>query len=43
MQIGISWLNLDELKNYRIYPKFINQLLKNNELNKNKIYLGDIN
>jgi len=43
MQIGISWINLDELKEYRIYPKIIKELINEKGIIKNKIYLGDVN
>jgi 8-oxo-dGTP pyrophosphatase MutT (NUDIX family) len=46
-QIGISWLPLTQLDQYRLYPSVLKELLKiksNDEIDTHsRIYLGDIN
>ncbi|MBL7162488.1 MAG: NUDIX domain-containing protein [Anaerolineales bacterium] len=42
-QIGVCWIPLGEIEKFRIYPKILKTLLKDNKLNKQKIYLGDVN
>jgi 8-oxo-dGTP diphosphatase len=39
-QVGVEWIDLNELKEYRFYPKEISPYLINGG---SKIYLGDIN
>lgn len=43
MQIDVEWLSVNKLDNYRIYPNMLKELLGNDKMTKNKIYLGDIN
>lgn len=43
MQIGISWINLNELKEYRIYPKILKEYISEKGIIKDKTYLGDVN
>jgi len=40
-QIGVSWLLLDELDQYRLFPAILKDVLKDNK--KESIYLGDVN
>jgi 8-oxo-dGTP diphosphatase len=40
-QIGVSWLLLDELDQYRLYPVLLKKVLLDNR--NGSIYLGDIN
>lgn len=42
-QIGIEWLNLDELENYRLYPMALRTFLKEGKYDSSITYLGDIN
>jgi hypothetical protein len=46
-QIGVSWLPLARLEQYRLYPAALIEPLKNNFLNEidllKPIYLGDVN
>lgn len=42
-QIGVTWIPLAEIENYRIYPKLLIKLLKDNKINRRRIYLGDVN
>ncbi len=42
-QLGVEWLPLDKLENYRLYPKALIKYLKNfNDITEG-IYLGDVN
>ena len=43
MQIGVEWLALDKLKDYRIYPKRLKELIGENGANRKLVYLGDTN
>ncbi len=43
MQIGIEWLSLKELNNYKLYPSVLKKIINIDGKIKNKIYLGDIN
>ena len=40
-QIGVSWLLLDELDQYRLYPAILKDVLQDNK--QDSIYLGDVN
>ncbi len=40
-QIGVSWLLLDELDQYRLYPAILKKVLQDNK--KERVYLGDVN
>jgi len=42
-QVGIEWIPLTDLKNMRIYPKILKNVITETGVNKEKIYLGDIN
>ena len=43
-QVGIEWVPIQDLLNYRIYPKEIRKYIQDFEQNKvNDVYLGDIN
>lgn len=42
-QVGIEWIKLDKLKEYRIYPGILKELIKNNGSIIGETYLGDIN
>lgn len=39
-QVGVEWIDLDELKKYRLYPKEIASYIIERST---KVYLGDIN
>ncbi|MBW3114644.1 MULTISPECIES: NUDIX domain-containing protein [Bacillaceae] len=39
-QVGVEWIDLDALKNYRLYPKEIASYIVGR---RSKVYLGDIN
>jgi len=41
-QIGVCWIPLGEIENYRIYPKLLIKLLKDNKINRARTYLGDL-
>jgi 8-oxo-dGTP diphosphatase len=41
-QIGVEWLNVAELDEYRIYPQVLIQVLRENE-SEFPVYLGDVN
>ena len=43
MQIGLEWLELSRLKEYRIYPGVLKEIIDKYGVVKSKIYLGDIN
>lgn len=43
-QVGIEWVAVNDLQNYRIYPKELTRYMLNLLINKKSpIYLGDIN
>ncbi|WP_168124030.1 NUDIX domain-containing protein [Paenibacillus sp. HB172176] len=43
-QIGIEWINIDELEKYKFYPKDLIEELKKIDGSKgNETYIGDIN
>lgn len=42
-QVGIEWIKIDELKEYRIYPGILKELIKNDGVISGEVYLGDIN
>ena len=42
-QIGVAWIPLDKIENYRMYPKLLVKLLKDNRIDRGRVYLGDIN
>ncbi len=42
-QLSVEWLPLDELENFRLYPKALVKHLKNFSCIKEAIYLGDVN
>lgn len=43
-QIGIEWVPIEELTQYRIYPKELRKFIINHYCNeKSPVYLGDIN
>ncbi|MFC4356298.1 NUDIX domain-containing protein [Chryseomicrobium palamuruense] len=41
-QIGVEWLPIDRLTEYRIYPKAMVETVRNESSNQ-RIYLGDVN
>jgi hypothetical protein len=41
-QIGVEWLDLDDLQNHRLYPQEMRPFLKELKFHS-KTYLGDIN
>lgn len=43
MQIGVEWLELSRLKEFRVYPGIIKELIDKYGIIKSKIYLGDVN
>lgn len=43
MQVGIEWINLDNLKEYRIYPGILKELIKRDGSMVGNVYLGDTN
>jgi ADP-ribose pyrophosphatase YjhB (NUDIX family) len=42
-QIGVSWLPLSNLEEFRLYPRVLHTLLKNGVPLGEPVYLGDIN
>lgn len=42
-QVGIEWIKLDKLKEYRIYPGILKELIKKDGSMSGNIYLGDAN
>jgi len=42
-QIGVVWLELSRLMEYRLYPQALRKILMKDKDHKGKIYLGDIN
>ena len=42
-QVGITWLPVEELTSYRLYPKFIRALLETAPDLYGPVYLGDVN
>jgi 8-oxo-dGTP pyrophosphatase MutT (NUDIX family) len=42
-QVGISWLPVEGLTSYRLYPKFIRSLLETAPDLSGPVYLGDVN
>ncbi|KKI90401.1 NUDIX hydrolase [Bacillus sp. SA1-12] len=43
-QVGIEWIALNELHNYRVYPRGLsNYIKKYNDGKQTQVYLGDIN
>lgn len=42
-QLGVEWLPLNEIENYRLYPKALINHLKHYPDIKEGIYLGDVN
>lgn len=43
MQTGIAWLNIHDLAHFRIYPRVLQQLLRDDFPAPKPIYLGDVN
>lgn len=43
MQIGVEWVELDKLKDCRIYPKALKDVIDNEGNFKSQVYLGDTN
>lgn len=41
-QVGVEWINLNEIQNYRIFPDLLKQRLRSDNTATN-IYLGDVN
>ena len=41
-QLGVDWIAVDQMQNFRIYPKELKRFLQENQ-SKGKIYLGDVN
>jgi 8-oxo-dGTP diphosphatase len=41
MQVGVEWVKLSDLENYRLYPKALIPILINKQ--QARIYLGDVN
>ena len=42
-QTGVTWIPLEEIEHYAIYPKQLKELLKNGIPENYPVYLGDIN
>ncbi|SEF88155.1 ADP-ribose pyrophosphatase YjhB, NUDIX family [Caloramator fervidus] len=42
-QIGLEWIDLKDLKNVRIYPKKLSEVIKEDGSFENTVYLGDVN
>lgn len=42
MQIGVSWVKLNQLDNIRLYPRILKEKLIN-DTRKDMVYLGDVN
>jgi 8-oxo-dGTP diphosphatase len=40
-QVAVEWVGLEELDVVRVYPKTLENIIKNNI--KSKIYIGDVN
>ncbi|HYE80950.1 MAG TPA: NUDIX domain-containing protein [Clostridia bacterium] len=43
MQIGVEWLDLERLGDYRIYPNALKDVINEDGTFKSRIYLGDAN
>jgi hypothetical protein len=43
MQIGVEWIDLNDLERCRIYPKILKSLISADGSLKGEIYLGDAN
>lgn len=43
MQVGIEWIDLNKLNEYRIYPSVLKDLIKEDGSMSEKVYLGDVN
>ena len=42
-QVGYEWIPLDQLEDYRFYPKTLRRLLADYRQSQHPIYLGDVN
>lgn len=42
-QLSVEWLPLEEIENFRLYPKALIKHLKNFDEIKEAVYLGDVN
>lgn len=42
-QLGVEWLELDKLDNYRLYPLALRPLIERCEGSRAAIYMGDVN
>ncbi|WDU83289.1 NUDIX domain-containing protein [Caloramator sp. Dgby_cultured_2] len=42
-QIGIEWIDLKNLKDVRIYPKKLSEVIKEDGSFEDIVYLGDVN
>jgi len=43
MQVGVEWLDLKKLDEYRIYPKLLKYMINEDGTFESKVYLGDTN
>jgi len=43
MQIGVAWVPLEDLRNLRLYPRAITDLLVGGVPDGDPVYLGDVN
>jgi len=43
MQIGVEWLDLERIKEYRVYPSVLKEVINEKGRSRVKIYLGDVN
>lgn len=42
-QVGVEWLELERLNEYRIYPRALCSLISADGRISDKVYLGDVN
>jgi 8-oxo-dGTP diphosphatase len=43
MQIGVVWINIKDINEYRIYPKILRDVIREDGKFNNVVYLGDVN
>lgn len=42
-QVGIAWLDLDDIGHYRVFPSFLRDSFEDDEIRVARPYLGDVN
>lgn len=42
-QIGVEWIDIKKISEYNFYPSALKELIKENEIVQDRIYLGDVN